>query len=307
MPVAAGTLSIQAENDSINSSSDEDYTNGVRFSYSPDEPASWLSSWLPDAYDNREINAQFFLGHAIFTPTETFAYALQEDDRPYAGWVYVGAGLHSVVLNPESRLGVAERLELNLGVVGPSSHAAEFQRSWHRLIHGPIVNGWENQLADEPALMFSYARKWAYFQPLGETGLEFEWSGTLGGNLGNVSTQWVSAAGLRFGHNLLSSMGVSAIAPTTVAPESGAGAGNSWYLFAEFQWRFVGRDIFLDGNTFKESHSVEKESQVGDWRVGLVIPTGRLSWSLYSSRRTREFVGQTSDVHFSGLGISASF
>jgi len=36
------------------------------------------------------------------------------------------------------------------------------------------------------------------------------------------------------------------------------------YLFAFVDGRAVGRDIFLDGNTFTDSHSVTRKTFVGD-------------------------------------------
>ena len=38
----------------------------------------------------------------------------------------------------------------------------------------------------------------------------------------------------------------------------------SMYLFAFVDGRAVGRDIFLDGNTFTDSHSVTRKTFVGD-------------------------------------------
>ncbi|WP_105102894.1 lipid A deacylase LpxR family protein [Microbulbifer pacificus] len=306
-PAVAGSLSLQLENDSFDGASDADYTQGLRLSYTSDSAPGWMTSLLPDRYRERELRAQYILGQAIFTPYEIFEAELLEYDRPYAGWLYLGAGLHSVNLMPESRLAVAERFEVTVGIVGPSSGAESAQRSFHRVLQTYDVNGWDNQLKDEATLMLSYARKWAHIQPLGESGLNVELSGTLGGNLGNVNTQLMSGVGLRVGRDLFSSVGVNALAPATAAPDGGMGSDAGWYLFSDFQVRFVNRDIFLDGNSFKESHSVEKEPWVGEWRMGLVFSTGPLHWSLYHARRSQEFVDQYADVQFSGIGLSVSF
>lgn len=306
-PAVAGNISLQLENDSFDGASDADYTQGMRLAYTSDTSPQWVTSLLPESYQDREIRTQYFLGQAIFTPYEVFETELLEYDRPYAGWLYLGAALHSVNLIPESRLATAERFEISAGIVGPSSGAEQAQQSLHRVIHTYEVNGWDNQLRDEPTLMLSYARKWAYIQPVGNSTLNFELSGTLGGNLGNVNTALASGLGVRFGRNLYSSVGVSALSPATAAPASEVSSSDGWYLFSDLQLRYVNRDIFLDGNTFKDSHSVEKEPTVGELRFGLVIATGRLRWSLYHARRSQEFVDQYADVQFSGIGLSASF
>ncbi|MBN8429301.1 lipid A deacylase LpxR family protein [Microbulbifer salipaludis] len=303
---SAGGISLQLENDSFGRTSDADYTQGLRLSYTTDGPAGWVQSLLPERYQNRELATQVFLGQAIFTPFEVFETDLLEYDRPYAGWLYLGGALQSVDLNPGSSLRVAERFEVSVGIVGPSSGAEQAQRATHALLRTYDVNGWENQLRDEPTLQLSYARKWAHIQSVGERGLQLEWSATLGGHLGNVNRSLVSGVGVRFGRDLFSSLEVSALAPYTTGPESGMRAGG-WYLYSELQLRFVSRDIFLDGNTFKDSHSVEKETRVGEWQFGLVLPTGRYHWSAYHARRSQEFIDQYADVNFFGIGLSASF
>ena len=303
----AGSVSLQLENDSFGRTNDADYTQGLRLSYASDKPAGWIQSLLPEPYHQRELSSQVFVGQAIFTPYEIFETELLEYDRPYAGWLYLGGALQSVDLNPGSPLSVAERFEISVGIVGPSSGAEQAQRSTHELLRAYDVKGWDNQLRDEPTLQLSYVRKWAHIQPAGESGLQFEWSGTLGGNLGNVNTSLVSGVGVRFGRDLFSSLGVSALAPATAGPESGMRAGGGWYLYSDLQLRVVQRDIFLDGNTFKDSHSVEKESFLGEWQLGLMVPTGRFRWSVYHTRRTQEFVDQYADVNFFGIGLSASF
>lgn len=303
----AGSLSVQVENDSFGRARDADYTQGLRLAYTANSPPSWLKSLLPDSYQNRELSNQFFLGQAIFTPFEIFESELLEYDRPYAGWLYMGGALQSVDLVPGSSVSVAERLEISVGIVGPSSGAEQAQRSLHSALETYDVYGWSNQLRDEPTLQLSYARKWAHIQSLGHRGLEFELSGTLGGNLGNVNTALVTGVGIRFGRDLFSSLGVSALSPSTAGPEAGMRAGSGWYLFSDLHMRLVQRDISLDGNTFKESHSVEKETGVAEWRLGLAFATGRYRWNLYHARRSQEFVDQYSDVNYFGVGLAASF
>jgi lipid A 3-O-deacylase len=50
----------------------------------------------------------------------------------------------------------------------------------------------------------------------------------------------------------------------------------SVYLFAFVDRRAVGRDIFLDGNTFTDSHSVTHKTFVGDLSFGAPVISGSL-------------------------------
>jgi len=305
---SAGALSVQLENDSFDGASDADYTQGLQLSYTPDTPLSWPKTLLPSQYQQREIHPQYFLGQAIFTPYEIGKTELLQDDRPYAGWLYLGMALQSAQLVPEIHLNIVERLEISVGVVGPASGAERVQHWTHNVIDTYAVNGWDNQLHNETTLQASYARKWAYIDTIGNSGLDWEASGTLGGSLGNVTTQLVSAFGLRLGKNLTSSSGIDGLQPTTIAPHLSAPWNSSgWYLFADWQRRFVRSDIFLDGNSDGDSHSIEKEPRVAEWRFGLAFTTGRLNWTLYHARRSQEFIGQYENSQFSGLGLTTEF
>jgi hypothetical protein len=80
-----------------------------------------------------------------------------------------------------------------------------------------------------------------------------------------------------------------------------------WYLFAGVDGRIVGRDIFLDGNTFQDSRSVDKKRLVGDASLGaaLLFPWGRLSY--VHTFRSEEFDGQDSFAEFGSVNLSVRF
>ena len=67
------------------------------------------------------------------------------------------------------------------------------------------------------------------------------------------------------------------------------------------------RDITLDGNTFRTSHSVDKRSFVGEGGVGLVVNYD--VWKIAFARywRTREFETQEESPRFGSFTISRSF
>ena len=85
----------------------------------------------------------------------------------------------------------------------------------------------------------------------------------------------------------------------------------SWQIFAGIDARAVARNIFLDGNTVADSHSVDKKPFVGDATLGVSfaapsfgVPT-RISYSL--NARSKEFDGQDSESVFGSVTLSARF
>ena len=63
-------------------------------------------------------------------------------------------------------------------------------------------------------------------------------------------------------------------------------------LFRSADGRAVARDLFLDGNTFRRSRSVNKEYLVADVSVGLGLIAGPWQLTFTQARRTREFQKQ---------------
>lgn len=68
--------------------------------------------------------------------------------------------------------------------------------------------------------------------------------------------------------------------------------GFGWYLFAGIEGRAVARNIFLDGNTFRDSRNVDKEPLVGDLQFGIAITWRNLRLGYTHVLRKREFKGQ---------------
>ncbi len=66
------------------------------------------------------------------------------------------------------------------------------------------------------------------------------------------------------------------------------------------------RDITLDGNTFRNSHSVDKRHVVGTAGYGLAVMRGRWKFALARYHSTREFDGQREAPVFGSFTISRS-
>ena len=158
---ARGTWSVTFEND-IFGDEDRDYTNGVRLDYvTPRNNLSaagrlakrGLYGWFSDASDWYGL---YTLGQNIYTPSDISLKTPPKTDRPYAGFLYLGAG---VAADRGDRL---DTLSVEIGIVGPSSLAEESQTIVHEIIGAQEPRGWHNQLDDELGLRLLYERKWKF-------------------------------------------------------------------------------------------------------------------------------------------------
>ena len=78
-------------------------------------------------------------------------------------------------------------------------------------------------------------------------------------------------------------------------------------MFAATTGRLVLRDIFLDGNTFSDSHHVDKELLVGDFVIGASLVYRKFKFSYAQVLRTAEFEAQNSGHNFGSISISYTY
>jgi len=311
-------LSVIEENDSLFFESDDHYTQGLRLGYlGPDvardsewnAPFDALGGLLPvfpaDAAE-RSRRYALSVGQSFFTPNSISADPPDPRDRPYAGWLYLGASL----LQDTDRRRL-EHLELQLGVVGPAALGKPVQRRWHEFIDTTEPEGWDSQLENEPGLVLSYERKWR-LTLAGDGGAGIDLIPELGASLGNVFTYGGAGLLLRFGRNLQADYGPARIRPAL----SGTDYFNRDYLDGDFgiygfvggQGRAVGRNIFLDGNSFRSGPSVDKEPLVADVQAGVSmfwLSGARLDVSVV--HRTKEFEGQDGRDTFGAVSLGVSW
>jgi len=306
-----GVWSISFENDLFGSGEDKHYTHGTELSYVSDTyHPDWLLSlakMAPFYSSQKEVRYGFSMGQAIFTPDDITQKSLIKDDRPFAGWLYATFSLMTdfrTLSKKGDRRNFNDTLELTLGVVGPSSQADNVQKWVHKHVNSDDPNGWNNQLHDEPGINIGYMRQWQF----GLVPHHMDITTRVGGMLGNIFTHAETGVLLRIGNRLSQDFGPPLMRPSNIGskyfqPRSGF----EWFLFTGVNGRYVARNIFLDGNTWKNSHSVDKEPWVGDIQAGLVINFNRVQISLTHIFRSKEFKKQISNDEFGALSFSYRF
>jgi lipid A 3-O-deacylase len=309
------------ENDTFGGT-DSNYTNGIQLSWSTPYVESKpedgrLPGWsypiinrLPFVKNPTAQRAiSLSIGQLMFTPEDTQTSELIEDDRPYAGYLYFGVGFNSIFSNRK------DTWQLNVGVVGPASLAQETQDFVHDLIEVPRAQGWDNQLQNEPTIEAVYETKWRVLYSQNQIGFGYDLIPHIGGRIGNVAIYANGGAEFRLGWFIPGDFGSCPIRPgceTNPAfnhDETGDFRRilSSVHLFAILDSRLVLRDIFLDGNSFKDSHSVDKKYFVADLMVGIAVYYQEFKFSYGYTFRTKEFEEQQDPYGFGSFTISFSY
>jgi hypothetical protein len=313
-----GVFSLILENDSLSSGADRNYTSGIKFSYV--RPAEDIPGWLSagEALITKTTGArpEFWgigLGQSIFTPVDIDQNPAPPDQHPYAGWLYVQMLLGTIQDRSDGFFPrYADLYELEFGMVGPSALGRQAQRGIHQLLNAPDPQGWDSQLHDEFAFAVSYERRWSslrYFTDVVPGGLEAVLSPSVGATLGTLRTEARAGATAQIGYRILNAY---EIGPPRVRPAlSGAGYFEhqpfSWSLFAGFQARGVARNLFLDGNTYRDSARVDKNEFVVDGQAGLTLQVGDVRLAYTYVTRTEEFETQTEPQDFGTIALQVRF
>ncbi len=302
------TISLQFENDVLGlDDSDRHYTNGLQLSWQsgPDAVPGPLAGLARSSiFFNPDVTLHFkvALGQNLYTPEDIETTDLVMDDRPYAAWLHADFTLIGCT---EGSMNV---LEVSVGVVGPSAGGEELQKWVHGAIDSPVPQGWDNQLHDELALLVGFERRWRNIIELGFLGLEIDPAPHFDVALGNVFTYGAMGGNLRLGHGLRGDFGPPRLRPGPPGSRAfGAHGGWTWYFFTGVEGRAMLQNIFLDGNTFGDSHRVDKEPYVADAWIGWAVAVMRVRLAANYVLRTREFQGQENSDHFGALTISVGF
>jgi hypothetical protein len=304
-------FSAYLENDTF-TDTDKYYTNAVKLSWlSSDllayEDNATLKPWVTDLISKLQFiqdredpdlryNIGFSIGQNIYTPEDTDTEELVDDDRPYAAWLYGALALHAKTRR------VLDTIELSLGVIGPIAQGENSQNNVHDFINEDRANGWDNQLEDEPGIMLTWLRT-TRLRPDPPKGFGWDLMYRYGATLGNVMTFANAGGEARLGYNPPADFGTSRIRPggSIAAPGKQPGKDDfGVYLFTDVDARLIGRNIFLDGNTFTDSHRVDKKYVVADLSAGASIYYGPFRLTYSYVYRTDEFDGQEGTGQFFG-------
>lgn len=275
--------------------------------------------WAGDPATTRE-NVVVKFGQSMYTPEDYTRSDLVENDRPYAGLLYVGSSWNRRRPLPTPGREVLDTREVTFGVIGPLSLAKQSQDLVHEFIGEETFRGWDHQLENEPAFQVAADRKVRYrSNTFGKSGA---W-GTdqitnRGIRLGNIETSATVGWEYRLGWNLPDDFGTYPIRPgaenrspmsaASGTESTGAATFLGGHFFVLLEAKAVGYDFSLDGNLFEEGHSVSRRPFVGQAAIGFALHGAlfgrRTKLSVMRVFKAREFDEQASRHAYGSIAIS---
>ena len=292
---SGGTLYLTFDNDFI-AGSDDGYTSGFQLGYVSPGRASfgdgpfpgglgrWLDGVRPFAGLERQRFVAYSFAQRMFTPQEIDREGVVEDDLPYTGLLALSG---TVAAQSREHL---DAFTITIGVAGEAALGKPIQRHLHHFMGNTEPLGWDNQLETEPLLNLQYEHRWrAVDFSAGPTNGDLIVSGS--GAAGNMMTIATGGVGLRWGRNVPHDFFV----PPPFFGEETVGAlpydpqrrGTvAMYIAASVDAAAFANLIYLDGNTFSDSHSVEHDHWYLRGHLGLHFEVGHFACAVSIVRAT---------------------
>lgn len=269
------SVSYHQENDGpwVNpiNGSDRYYTHGlaVSLTHQP-EWASELVRVLPFGDSTASAGIGYLFAHEMYTPENLSESKPIRDDRPYAGYAYLG------VAHYRAGRYTLDRIQFDIGVRGPITQAGEIQSYVHENWGGRDPQGWQNQLPNEATLQIEIERRWR----LG-VGRRFalQLLPELGVSLGSLRSDARLGGTLRLGFNLPDDFGPPRFGSpreATAKPRPGLG----FYGLVHAGARAVGYDRLTNSGEVDSGSGRRIEHVGGQVSVGGGVVLRVRSWNV---------------------------
>jgi hypothetical protein len=293
---------------------DRHYTQGIKLSYfHGDDFLPLCTRSLYEALPRLGLEPEvgrlgYSIGQNIYTPADITNRMLLREDRPYAGWLYLGGVLQRRGWMFGDRL-TEDDLELELGVIGPWALGEEAQTWVHEIRGFDLPRGWKYQIDNEPGVRVKLSRAVRVFE-WEENGFGFDAAARAGTSLGNIDTSLRAGMVMRLGYHLPDDFGyhtIDALATTSGGRSKSKPVRWSAYVFAGAEGRLALYNETLDGDIWHDSHSVQREWLVGDTLVGFIVAFDWLEFGYTHTFRSPEYRDQNEHDSFGSVFVKARF
>lgn len=300
------TLVGYTENDDWppDTGTDKNYTNALRVTIERNydmwrlaERMPKLFGWVPkhincsavapeDNPDLKCISSSWHvIGQQFYTPDDISISSLIPNDRPYAGWLYMGGSWKA------STATTLVSSDVYLGATGKASFGREVQTRWHAIVGARKPMGWDHQIGNRFGVIVGHSRRWAFDGTYGAID-EKKWLEVvpyLGATAGNIMTDGYAGARLKIGFNITRDWADIGLSPRLGTPLLG-GASDTGpfeiYFVIDGQGRALAYNSFIDTAS---AHELHRKYLVADGGYGLGVRFKRFSFTYRIAFVTPEY------------------
>ncbi|WP_421854309.1 lipid A deacylase LpxR family protein [Marinomonas sp.] len=279
---------------------DNGYTNGLYVSWydvrdsetSDHSPDFWVKPlmWsMPSGSLKSSANIYGF-GQTINTADDIEIPNPPENDFPYSGLLSFN---NTFIANSGDH---ADRVSTTLGIVGPLALGEQTQKAVHRIIDAQEPMGWDTQLKTEIVFELSRSRIWRSWASESDN---MDFLSGVDMSVGTLKSSVSTGFMFRYGRNLENSYATVLLTENRMSNPTAVEEG--WFVYAGVKASHTFNQIFTDGNTFRDSRSIDYNHNSNVFTSGLTYSWGEsaLSFAVNSpftingSDQDKKFAEQT--------------
>ena len=288
---------------------DDGYTNGIGLTFgqgpfldfNQENLPNWLYWLTQNMYISTMENKTRGIANMFFqrmqTPTDITIEPLVEDDLPYVGLLAWQGTMYAW----DDK--VSDQLSFYIGAVGPVALGEESQKAVHSLLGSDEPLGWDNQIENELVVKIEAQRVWNLFRT-DSNNLQFDVLGLAGIGVGNFQSATKAGFAFRWGKNLQRNFATFSLQADRQVNPLALSPSNDFYIFAGLRGGYLANDIFIDGNTFENSHSVPIEHIQNDISAGVVWNVGRCGFIFQVTSSTSQTTLTDEREKFGGFSVT---
>ena len=297
---------LRVENDSIRfiGGADDSYSQGLSLHVTRagewgflKKPLGWIAP-----RGRIERGSSLAIGQTIFTPHDIITYDPAPGDRPFAGYLWVGAASSATrqparanpVLHLPAQRARRVSLELDAGLTGQGAGGHLSQSAFHVLRESRIPKGWYTQLGNRPEVnaILRFEDQWLRAQRCAMRDGQrvpltwFDFTSDL--RVAAGTTQNYAALG---GTVRLSPYDIKPFPATSIAMSIGRSSTQPPTTTPEFGFALVGGGELraMASNRFLDAPDIEMEHVLTEWRFGFELWWRHWQLSYLQVNRSREF------------------
>jgi len=239
-------------------------------------------------------------GQKMYTPYWGQVAKKEDQDRPFAGYLYAGAA-YSIFYVKESVL----KTSIEIGTVGPNSLAEDAQKFLHKTVGFYTPAGWEYQVKNELAVNFSgnYSK---LIHRSSDNAVDFSGQGYV--NLGTTFSGLGTSLLFRAGR--LNQLFNSAYHNAVIGDSKTKSLNNSeFFFYAKPQLNIVAYDATIQGSLFNNNSPVTFEVKpiVFEQQFGVNYSSKRFTADFNIIFKTKEVKSVAKAQNYGGLSLYYRF
>ncbi len=265
-------------------------------------------SFTNSVEENRKL--EFSLEQAVFTPENKRAESSEYGDRPFAGYLGIGADL--IIKRDEKNLtdwlkfDIIHRTGFDIALLGEPSGAKKVQNWAHDKKGVDSYSGWDDQVDFRLGTTIShriitrFRKNFAYFD------VELAPHAVL--SISNVVGYQGVGATFRLGKDLQNDFSPSIFSLLSNGNESVTDAETfTWNLFYGVEGRHIFNNYLLEGETtITDRSTVNMKNLVADIQAGVVFNFVPVAVTISITNRSKEFEGQINNQQYLRFGFNVS-